>query len=93
MWQMLEALAPTIAYDSAVMCKDSSVPTEQICKITLPALVMTGSDSPIFMHTTAQILSKAIPKSQLLILDKQMYDVKADVFAPVLAEFFSDSNE
>lgn len=42
-----------------------------------------------FMHATATALAKAIPHAQQRTLEGQTHDVKADVVAPVLVEFFS----
>src|SRR5437764_5034886 len=42
-WPMLEAIAPTLAYDhSAILGEDASVPTERAALVTAPTLVMTG---------------------------------------------------
>jgi hypothetical protein len=49
---------------------------------------MYGAASPAFMRDTAEELSQAMPHAQLHSLEGQTHDVKADVLAPVLADFF-----
>ena len=89
-WQMLEAIAPTLAYDhAAIMGGNAAVPVERAASVRAQSLVMNGSKSFPFMHETARTLSRAIPHAQLLALEGQTHDVSADVLAPVLAEFFA----
>ncbi len=89
-WPMLEALAPTLAYDhSAILGEDASVPTDRAASVDVPTLVMNGGASPTFMYVTAQALSKAIPNAQLRTLEGQTHDVDPNVLAPVLVEFFA----
>src|SRR5437588_1301010 len=66
-WPMLEALAPTLAYDhSAILGEDASLPTERAAIVTAPTLVMNGGASYAFMYDTAQALGKGIPHVQVL---------------------------
>jgi len=89
-WPMLEAIAPTLAYDhAAILGEDASVPTERAALVTAPTLVMNGGASYAFMYDTAQALGKAIPNAQVRTLEGQTHDVDLDVLAPVLMEFFS----
>lgn len=91
MWQSLEALAPTLAYDNSVMGEDNSMPRDRITSIAVPTLVMAGGAGSAFMRSTAQELAKAIPNAQLRILKDQTHDVNIEVLAPVLEEFFSSN--
>lgn len=88
MWPMWEAVAPTIAYDAAVLGEDASVPTGRAANIAGPALVMDGELSYPFMHVTATALANAIPNGQHRTLEGQSHEVAAEVLAPVLIEFF-----
>jgi len=88
MWPTFKAVAPTLAYDAAIMGEDASVPTELAARVAVPALFMDGSASYAFMHDTASVLAKAIPNAQQRTLEGQTHDVAPDVLAPVLAEFF-----
>src|SRR5207302_3085775 len=42
-WPMLEAIAPTLAYDhTAILGEDSSIPIERAASVRVPTLVMNG---------------------------------------------------
>ncbi len=89
MWPMFEAVAPTIAYDAAVMGEDASVPTERAARVAVPAIIMDGGASEWpFMHSTAKALANAIPNAQHRTLEGQTHEVAAEALAPVLIEFF-----
>ena len=88
-WPGMEAVAPTLAYDHAVILGEPwSVPAELAARVPVPALVMAGDASLPFMPDTARVLSQAIPQGQLQMLKGQTHQVNPDVLAPVLVEFF-----
>lgn len=87
-WSMFEAVAPTLAYDAAVMGDDRSVPVKRAAEVVSPALVMNGTVIP-FMLDTASMLAKAIPDAQHRTLEGQPHDVDLKILAPVLIGFFS----
>jgi pimeloyl-ACP methyl ester carboxylesterase len=88
-WQMFEAVAPTLAYDAAIMGAEASVPVERAASVAMPALVMNGDDANYeFMRDTAIALAKAIPHAQHRTLEGQTHDVAPGVLAPVLIGFF-----
>ena len=89
MWPMWEAVAPTIAYDAAVLGEEASVPTERATGMAVPALILDSGASFPFMHTTAVALAKAIPNAQHRTLEGQTHEVSPEVLAPVLVEFFN----
>ena len=91
MWPMWEAVAPTLAYDAAVMGEDASVPSEKAASVAVPALVMDGSASYPFMHITALALAKAMPHAEHRTLEGQTHEVESSVLAPVLEEFFNSN--
>jgi pimeloyl-ACP methyl ester carboxylesterase len=86
-WPLFEAVAPTLAYDDAIM-GDGAVPTARLASITVPTLVMAGGASPAFMLDAAQEAAHALPGAGLRILEGQTHDVAPEVLAPVLVEFF-----
>ena len=91
-WPMLEAVAPTLQYDAAETGEDRSVPVKRVANIKSPTLVMDGGlnlQMLPFMHASATALAESIPHAQQRTLEGQMHDVKADVLAPVLVEFFN----
>jgi hypothetical protein len=87
-WPMLEAVAPTLAYDAAAVGEDQAAPVNRAVQVGVPALVMNGTAMP-FMHETARALSAAIPHARQRTLEGQTHDVNLEVLAPVLVEFFS----
>jgi pimeloyl-ACP methyl ester carboxylesterase len=91
LWPMWEAVAPTLAYDAAIMGEDASVPTEKAASVAVPALVMEGGASYPFMHVTALALADTIPNAQHRTLEGQTHEVEAAVLAPVLVEFFTSN--
>lgn len=88
-WPMFEAVAPTLAYDAAILGRDHAAPLERAASVTIPALVMNGGASAPFMYDIAQALSKAMPNARHLTLEGQRHDVNVEAFAPVLVEFFN----
>lgn len=91
-WPKIEAVAPTLIYDSEAMGGDDrSVPVKRAAKLVVPALIMDGGANLTmmpFMHETATALAKAIPHAQHRTLEGQTHDVKVEALAPVLMEFF-----
>ena len=88
-WSLFEAVAPTLAYDDAIM-GDGSVPTERLSSITVPTLVIDGGASPAFMHNAAQAVAHALPNAQRRTLEGLTHDVAPEALAPVLVEFFME---
>jgi len=89
-WAAFESVAPTLAYDAAVLGEERVVPTEKAARVAVPALVMNGSASEAFMYDTALALAKAMPNAQHRTLEGQTHAVTAEALAPVLVEFFAD---
>src|SRR5215469_3324875 len=82
MWPMWEAVAHTLPYDAAALGEDASVPTEKAARVTVPTLVLDGSASFPFMHSTAVALAKALPNGEHRTLEGQTHEVEAHVLAP-----------
>jgi pimeloyl-ACP methyl ester carboxylesterase len=87
-WAMLEAIAPTLAYDDQVL-GDGSVPRDLASTITVPALVLAGADSPQGLQQAAKSTAEALPTAGHRTLEGQTHDVSPDALAPVLAAFFA----
>lgn len=90
-WQPLEALAPTLAYDGAVLGEERRVPAQRAALVNAPTLVMDGGashESMPFMRATAETLTESIPNARHQVLEDQRHDVDPKVLAPVLADFF-----
>jgi hypothetical protein len=88
MWPGMEALAPTLAYDAAIM-GDSQVPTDLVASVTASTLVLDGSDTGSWAASAAQALTAALPNPRRRTLDGQSHNVAWDVLTPELREFFT----
>jgi pimeloyl-ACP methyl ester carboxylesterase len=87
-WLLFESVAPTLAYDNAIM-GDGSLPTKRLASITVPTLVIVGGASPTPMQDASQAAARTLPNAQLRILEDQTHDVIPEVLAPVLEKFFA----
>lgn len=86
-WAMLEAIAPTLAYDDEVL-GGGRVPRDVASTIAVPALVLAGGASPQGLQQAAKATADALPTAEHRTLDGQTHDVAPDALAPVLVEFF-----
>jgi pimeloyl-ACP methyl ester carboxylesterase len=91
MFAMWEAIAPTIAYDATALGNEAAVPHERAARVTMPVLVMAGSESYPFMLTTAMALAADMPNAKQRTLAGQTHEVTPEAIAPVLVEFFTAS--
>lgn len=93
-WKSMEALAPTIAYDNAVLGENRIVPSERARSIKAQALVMEGTvshETMPFMRATAEELTRAIPNARHETLVRQQHQADPKVIAPILTGFFDPS--
>jgi pimeloyl-ACP methyl ester carboxylesterase len=91
MWNIMEAVAPTLAYDAAALGPDRHVPTARAAAVSVPTLIMDGGasyETLPFMRATAEVLTNAIPHAQHETLAEQTHNVDAKVLAPTLTAFF-----
>jgi pimeloyl-ACP methyl ester carboxylesterase len=84
----LEAIAHTLAYDAAVI-GDRSLPAAMLGTITIPALVITGEQSPPFLTSAAKAAAAALRAGQLAVLPGQTHDINPEATAPVITGFLS----
>jgi pimeloyl-ACP methyl ester carboxylesterase len=87
-WGMLEAVAPTLAYDNALL-GDSTVPVETAQAVTVPTLVMEGETTMDFIREITRTLVQALPNAQHKVLKGQTHGAEPEAVAPALIEFFS----
>ncbi|HJU98753.1 MAG TPA: alpha/beta hydrolase [Jiangellaceae bacterium] len=85
-WQVGERLAPTLAYDDAVM-GDSTIPTERYGRISVPTLVLAGSESPEAFRQAAAQVAATIPGARQDVLDGQDHNVAGNALAQAVAAF------
>jgi pimeloyl-ACP methyl ester carboxylesterase len=91
-WAGLEKMAPTLAYDSEVMGdvgRDGTIPVDQVSRVTVPALVLTGGADYPWMTEVGRRLADAMPNGRHRVLEGQEHSVPPEVLVPVLTEFFA----
>ncbi|MET7273013.1 alpha/beta hydrolase [Streptomyces flaveolus] len=88
MWAGMESVAPSLAYDDAVM-GDARVPRARLAEITVPVLALAGDAGAEWMREAARAVADAVPEGTYRALGGQSHMVEPGVLAPVLAEFFA----
>lgn len=88
MWAGMEAIAPTLGYDNAVM-GDGLVPRDRLAATVVPVLAVAGSASPEWLRRAAKAVADAAPEGAYQVLEGQNHMVDPQVLAPVLAGFFA----
>lgn len=91
-WADVLALAPTLAYDSAVMgdlSRGGTLPVEVAARVSAPALVLSGGDSPDSMIEAARATAAALPRGRHQVLPDEGHVPSPQTLAPVLTEFIA----
>lgn len=86
-WPTLEAIAPTLAYDDALLT-GGRVPRELAGSVSVPVVVLTGGASPPPLQQAAKATAAALPTAELRTLAGQTHDAAPEAVATVLAAFF-----
>ena len=89
-WATGEALAPTLAYDAAVM-GDGAVPLDRYARIACPTLVLAGGESPAWMRESAGAVAAAVPGARHAVLEGQTHDVAPAVLAAAVRDFMKET--
>ena len=82
-WADLEAVAPTLLHDALVM-GDSTPPTG-LGSVTVPTVVLTGSETGAWADAAAHALTDLLPAGRHHVLEGQDHAVAWDVLAAALA--------
>jgi len=96
-WQPLIELAPTLAYDAAVL-GDGPPPVERLRRISQPTLVATGGERdpamqglrPNFFGVAADAIASAIPRAVRRTIASEGHVAAPDVLGPLLQQFFEE---
>lgn len=89
-WPALEAVAPTIAYDGRIMGSTMSgapLPHDRWASITVPVLVMHGTDTMPWLATAARAAADHLPTATLRPVPGEQHSTTAEVLAPALRNF------
>jgi len=92
-WAGIEAIAPTLAYDSEVMGdsrRGGTIPLDLVGSVKPPALVLCGGASPTWMIDIGRQVAQALPNGRLRVLEGQEHVVVPEVLVPVLTEFLAN---
>lgn len=100
MWPALEAAAPTLLYDQAVMDaaqrstgQGYTLRSELMAAVTTPTIAMDGGASPVWLRTPVQATVDALPNAKRRTLEGQSHGIAMeapDVLARTLVEIFAD---
>jgi pimeloyl-ACP methyl ester carboxylesterase len=91
-WTRMEAVAPTLLYDSEVMgdiSREGTIPTELLGAVGAPTLVLCGGASPGWMIDVGRQVAEGLPDGRIDVLEGQEHVVPPEMLAPVLAKFFT----
>lgn len=91
-WASFEAVAPTLAYDSAAMGdrEGGLVPVDLLSRVQVPALVLVGGADHGFMIDVAHRLVDGLTDPQFHHLLGARHDAGPDVVAPLVKRFLLD---
>ncbi|NOU73699.1 alpha/beta fold hydrolase [Paenibacillus sp. LMG 31458] len=92
-WSKLMAVAHTLPYDAALVdgfIDGKSLPTQLWSTVTMPTLVLEGTESPAGLRHGAQALANVLPNAQLLSKKGLGHTKKLDakMISSELASFF-----
>ena len=87
-WSKLKAVAHTLPYDAAVM-NQFRIPATRFASIRIPTLAMHGAQTDVRLQQAAGAVADTIPGAQHVTLAGQTHNVKPDVLAPPVVEFFN----
>jgi pimeloyl-ACP methyl ester carboxylesterase len=93
MWKGLKAAAHTLPYDWAALGKrnmyGAPLDAEEWASVTMPTQVVYGAKSPEELQQGSRALANALPNAELEALEGVSHNVKMNLLAPVLADFFT----
>jgi pimeloyl-ACP methyl ester carboxylesterase len=90
-WQALLGLAPTVAYDAAVV-GECYLPRERFAALDMPTLLLAGGASPGWILAGAQALAGVLPLAELSILPGQTHSAAPDVLSDALVGYFANGH-
>jgi pimeloyl-ACP methyl ester carboxylesterase len=90
-WKKLCRVAHTLPNDYALVLEHQQgrpLPAGYLSGVTVPALVIVGGKSPLYMKNAQAAVAAALPKGALRELPGQTHMVRGGATAPVLREFW-----
>jgi pimeloyl-ACP methyl ester carboxylesterase len=96
-WKGAKATAHTLPYDWAALGRHTMygapLDVEEWASVTVPTLVAYGAKSPAVLQEGSRALAEVLPDAELRRLEGVSHNVKMNVLAPVLAEFFTEERD
>lgn len=96
MWKDLKATAHTLPYDWAALGRHTmyGAPLDpaEWAGVTAPVLVVTGAKSPALLREGSRALADVLPDAELRLLEGVSHNVKMEVLAPVLNDYFAGAD-
>lgn len=88
-WPAMEAVGPTLAYDSAAMGDRTggTIPLEALGRVSVPTLVLVGGADHGFMVDVAHRLADGLPDAHFEQMEGAGHDVGPEVVVPRLVPF------
>ncbi|MFD0905846.1 alpha/beta fold hydrolase [Actinomadura sediminis] len=83
----MQALAPTMPYDHAVVGEDGVLPRDAARAVTTPTLVLAGDGSAPFFRDTAVRLAEIIPDARVEILEGVGHDAPPESLTGPITTF------
>ena len=89
-WKTLKAVAPTLAYDTALtgpFQESRPLRNAQWPQLTQPAMVVGGTKSDTWMRNAQKAIAAVLPNARHAELDGQNHMVKPEAIAPLIIDF------
>lgn len=85
-WAIMEAHAPTLAYDYAVL-GDGGVPVAAARAVAMPVLLLVADESAAYKHTAVEELVKALPRVELVTTSGASFETTDELIASIVRFF------
>jgi pimeloyl-ACP methyl ester carboxylesterase len=92
MWKNLKAIAPTLAYDTALTAplqQSQPLSKSRWSGIAAPAMIVGGTKSDNWMRNAQKAIAAVLPNASHAELEGQNHMVKPEAIAPMITEFMT----
>lgn len=92
MWKGLQAVAPTLAYDTALTAplqQGRPLSPDRWSNIRVPAKIVGGTKSDTWMRNAQKAIAGVLPDARHAELEGENHMVKPEKIAPLIKEFFA----
>nr|AEE65481.1 hypothetical protein [uncultured bacterium BAC AB649/1850] len=86
MWTSNEALAHTLAYDTAI-CGDGRLPVERLAQLRVPTLIVNSDSTSPWLLAAAEATADAIPNGRRVTLPGVWHRVPPEIIGPAIVDF------